>query len=50
MVGPAEGEWKVLRETDGERFMSRKEVRILRENLQSSQIRNFTPSAFHSVD
>jgi hypothetical protein len=37
MVGPATRVWKVLRETDGERFVTRKKIAVFQENLWAAK-------------
>ena len=40
MVGPRERVWKVLRETDGERFVAPKKAAVFQENLQTAKLKN----------
>jgi len=41
MVGPRAGEWKVLRETDGERFVGQKKVAVFQEILRTIEMKIF---------
>jgi hypothetical protein len=40
MVGPQQRVWKVLRETDGERFVLQKKVALFQENSCGDKIEN----------
>jgi hypothetical protein len=40
MVGPRERVWKVLRETDGERFVVRKKSAVFHENSRAAKMKN----------
>jgi hypothetical protein len=37
MVGPPPGVWKVLRDTDGERFVVPKKAALFKENLKATK-------------
>jgi hypothetical protein len=39
LVGPPELVWKVLRETDGERFVALRKDAVFKENLQTEKMK-----------
>lgn len=49
MVGPPPCVWKVLRETEGERFSPAKKFAFFQENLSSTNFENDNPTTFRKL-
>jgi hypothetical protein len=50
MVGPCERQWKVLRETDGERFMALKKVRCFQGHFAGCGNENRRNAIFLTIE